>query len=584
MEKVMEFIKENKIKIAIVVVLIIGIVVGIVLYINHKQKAYIVEEISDYKYYILKTQEGKVGVIDKYGKIIINPDDQTIIIPNPQKGIFLSQKENKTEVLNENQEVVFTQYEEVKEIDTKGTTSNVPYEKTVLKYKQNGKYGLITYDGKVVTKPIYDDISGLENKEGEMLVKKEGKYGVINSKGATIIKPEYESIIADGYYKDEHKYALSGYIVELKTQDGYRYGYINHKLEKTLKAEYNSIYRILELEDEKNIYLIAARNGQQGVVKNNDVIINYTYQNIEYDDYNNLFKLTRSSKNGVADMEGKELIAIEYEDINFNGIYVQAIKEDGTYAYFDASGKEITNNLYESVLRTKNENYFVTIDENGKYGVINKNGQVLLANTYMYIEYVFDDYFIAAKDSNLLGVIDAKGNTKIDFKYEVLQKVDNTKVIEAKILKQNKTELYGSDLNNIYSKENISVISYPEYIQVYSANEVKYLDENGQELQNTEIFENKLYSKEKNGKWGFIDKEGNVIVDFIYDRTIEFNKEGFAGIKLANKWGVIDQEANVILQPTYQIDTGNVDPEFAGTYYKVYYGYGESYYTNEVKK
>lgn len=584
MQKIIEFIKEKKILIIITLILVISIIVGIFIYIDYKQKQYVVEEITDYKYSILKTEDGKVGVIDKYGKVIINPDEQTIIIPNPQKAVFISQKDNKTKVLNENQESIFTQYEDIKEIDIKGTVSNVPYEKSVLKYKEDGKYGLITYEGKIITKPLYDQIDGLENKEGEMLVKKEEKYGVINSKGATIIKPDYDSIVADGYYTDNEKYALSGYIIGLKTHEGYRYGYINYKLQKTLKVEYNLIYRILELKDYKNIYLIAARNGQQGIVKNGNVIINYAYQDIEYDDYNNLFKLTRSSKHGVSDMEGKEIIPIEYQEINFNGIYIKATKEDGVNFYFNSTGQEITNNIYESVLRTNNDNYFITIDSNGKYGIINKNEQVLQDNKYMYIEYVYDDYFIAAKDSNLLGIIDASGNIKIDFKYEVLQKVDNTKVIEAKILKENKTELYGSDLNKIYSKQNITVVSYTKYIKVYSADEVKYFNENGQELQNTQLFQNNLYSSQKNGKWGFIDKEGNVIIDFIYDRTIEFNKEGFAGIKLENKWGIIDKEGNIILEPKYKIDTGNADPEFAGTYYKVYFGYGENYYTNEVKK
>ena len=51
-----------------------------------------------------------------------------------------------------------------------------------------------------------------------MLIKKNEKYGVINSKGVTIINPEYDTIVADGYYIEEQKYALSGYIVGIKTR------------------------------------------------------------------------------------------------------------------------------------------------------------------------------------------------------------------------------------------------------------------------------------------------------------------------------------------------------------------------------
>ena len=47
-----------------------------------------------------------------------------------------------------------------------------------------------------------------------------------------------------------------------------------------------------------------------------------------------------------------------------------------------------------------------------------------------------------------------------------------------------------------------------------------------------------------------------------------------------NKWGVIDEKGNIILEPTYTIEESNEDPEFIGKYYRVYYGYGESYFTN----
>lgn len=152
------------------------------------------------------------------GNIIITPQEQNIIIPNPQKPIFLCEQNGTKKFLNDKQEEIFTEYEEVDKIDIRGIASKVPYEKSVLKYKENGKYGLINYDGKKVTNAIYDEIDGLENKEGEILVQKEGKYGVINSKGATIINTDYESVIADGYYTDEQKYAFSGYIVGVKTR------------------------------------------------------------------------------------------------------------------------------------------------------------------------------------------------------------------------------------------------------------------------------------------------------------------------------------------------------------------------------
>ena len=206
----MDITKNGKIKVVIVtVILIIAIgIFGIHSYIDHKRKQYEVQEVSNYLYYPIY-DNGKMGVISITGDIVIDPVYDNAKVPNPEKDVFILQQAEKTIVQNKEKENLFSKYEEVMQIDIKGTTSSIPYEKEVLQYKQNGKYGLIDYNGKVITKPIYDQIEGLENKEGELLVKQNNKYGVINQKGASIIKIQYDDIIADGYYDKEQKYALS---------------------------------------------------------------------------------------------------------------------------------------------------------------------------------------------------------------------------------------------------------------------------------------------------------------------------------------------------------------------------------------
>ena len=102
------------------------------------------------------------------------------------------------------------------------------YEKSVLKYKENDKYGLIDFSGKKITKPIYDEIDSVSYKEGELLVKQNDKFGVINIKGNVIVDIDYAKISVDGYYTDKNQYKYAGYIVSNKTDEGYRYGYISN--------------------------------------------------------------------------------------------------------------------------------------------------------------------------------------------------------------------------------------------------------------------------------------------------------------------------------------------------------------------
>lgn len=55
---------------------------------------------------------------------------------------------------------------------------------------------------------------------------------------------------------------------------------------------------------------------------------------------------------------------------------------------------------------------------------------------------------------------------------------------------------------------------------------------------------------EKDGKHGYVNKEGKVIVPLIYDEGMAFF-EGKAGVMLNNKWGFIDSTGAEIVKPQY---------------------------------
>lgn len=580
MKSVLNFVKNNKIKffVAIILVIIIAII-GTYQFLESNKRKYSLTEVSNYNYFILKI-DSLYGVIDVTGNVIIEPNYKNVTIPNPEKGVFICEKEDNSIVLNEKGEEIFTEYEEVSAILLNGIVSNIPYEKTVLRYKDGDKYGIITYDEKVITKPIYEEIKGLENKESELLVKTNGKYGVINAKGAMLIKAEYDSIVADGFYTDEEKYALSGYIVSNKTEDGYRYGYINNKYKKVLDVQYNTVERILDSKNEDDVCLIASKNGKYGVLKNNKELINFSYQGIEYDSNNAIFELDKNGKYGIIDYSGKSIVPIEYTGIEIKGIYILAYKNDEEIIYYNLSGEVITDLKYASILNTQNENYFITINEEGFYGIINAQNEELVGNKYNFIEYLFDDYFIVANQNGSLGVINSIGDVKIDIKYDVLQKIEDTNVIEAKILKDSKTYYYSKNLELVYSAKNAYIYKEDAYLKIYTQLEDKYLNFDGVTLDSKEVLNNNsLLSSKKDDKWGFVDRNGNVVVDYQYDKVTEFNEYGFAGIKVDNKWGVIDLSGNIIQEPIYELEQENLQPEFLGKFYKVYYGYGESYYT-----
>ena len=101
-------------------------------------------------------------------------------IPNQDKDIFVLKLGDTYRVANEKNEDMFTGISNVSAIDGTSAYGEKVYNNTVLKYKENNKFGLLSLSGEKITKPLYDEMQSLEDKYGEILVKKDGKYGVIN--------------------------------------------------------------------------------------------------------------------------------------------------------------------------------------------------------------------------------------------------------------------------------------------------------------------------------------------------------------------------------------------------------------------
>ena len=352
----------SKIKKVMFIILILTVIFLIILsiYDNYK-KQYEIEEVIDEKYKV-NIVDNKMGIVDTNGNVVIDYIYDAIQIPNPSKPIFVCFYDYnpevgsyRTKVINENGTEIFTKYNEVSVIELVDIDTNMPFEKSVLKYRENNKWGIIDLKGNVVTQAKYDSIEGLGNKEGELLISKDGKYGVINTKGAELIKTEYDYITGDGYYKDDVKYALSGYVLGIKTQNGYRYGYMTYKRKWLLDTEYNEIFRFggIGSEDtDKDVIMAVKKDGQYGLVKNKKVIIDFRYQSMDYSGVENLFIVTRSSKTGVYNSFGYKILAVKYDEVDIKDTYIQTKLGDET-AYYNLRGNRVDKSTIEELKEKK---------------------------------------------------------------------------------------------------------------------------------------------------------------------------------------------------------------------------------------
>ena len=554
--------KRNIIVFVIILILIIAGIVGVSIYLNNLKYKYELSTIQDneIQYYKLE-QDGKYGVIDKNGTEVLQPTYSSIDIPNPTKAVFIKSDDGKNfSAVDSNGRPLFTDYESVEAIAINSITSNIPYEKTVLKYKLGGLYGIMDFDGNKITENIYNSITNIDYKEGNLRVEQNGNYGVINIKGTTILEPEYDAIMADGYYDEENKYEKAGFIVRIVTDDGYRFGYADRTGKIILDTLYNEINRLTEIDDD--VYLVTSSNGRYGLYKNNKEVLSNEYTEISFDKNNNLLIVQKDQAQGVVDLEGNNIVPIDYDSIIIGGKYIDAQKGEETVV-FDADG----NNLDTDILSyNKVSDLAIVIDKNNNYNIVDSSGNKKLRENYTYIEYFNNNYFIVTKD-NKTGIIDGNGNIKVNLEYDAIQAIDDTNALQAIKTDNNRTDIIDSNMKIYEGIIDANVLKKDNYIKVFSETDMKYFDFSGNEITYKSLFpNNSLYASQNNGKWGLVNENGQIVVPYEYDMVTEQNS-GVAGVKKDGVWQVVDEKGQIINDNQYTLSW--LDVTFLGSYYKV---------------
>lgn len=251
------------------------------------------------------------------------------------------------------------------------------------------------------------------------------------------------------------------------------------------------------------------------------------------------------------------------------------------------------------------------VAKEGKYGIIDKNGNYILEPTFENIYSTFSENMLVAQDNKQLVFIDMKGNVIIrsdadvvdefydgvaaccyynesteTFEYSYISKetgkrINETVYYSAKAFSEGygvccvkETGLYG------FVKPDGTYLIEPQYknagsfrnglAPVMLGEAWGFIDTTGKvvieaQFQNVAFFEEDgLCRAKKNDKWGFIDKTGKFVIEPSFDELNVFH-EGFAVVCKDAKYGVIDTKGKTVLKIEYD----NVSA-FSEGYFSVY--------------
>ena len=546
--------------IKVCVISVILVVIAIII-INVAKPKNNTEEIQEkvYEYFSLYTLDEKAGVVDKTGKIIVEPKYLNVYIPNPSVDVFVLQTEEGFVVVNSKESKLFEGFDNLSVIRMNEYSEEV--EMNVLTYEVDSKKGIIDLSGNKLTEAIYDDIKSLESRPGRLLVKKDNKYGVLDSLGNIVVDVKYNAVKSDGYSTAEDGYSKTGYIISERTDNGIIYGYSDYEGNVLIEPKYESLARVNKKSDD--IYLIVMERGKKGVIKNKKQLIKNNFQSVSYSEIADIFVVEKVGKYGFYSLEGDEILKPTYPNYVVSKEYITVEENDKTVMY-DFFGNVVKTNNYASVSEVEGTSYFIAKSEDGYYSIISKD--VNVNDKYIFMEYAFGDYFIFTNEENKTGVLHVWEGVVIEPTYTVILKIEGMNALEARD-ESNALHLYDSKLEEVFVLENAVVQKVNDnYTVIYSDTEMKYINKDGKVVENTEVYpDNKLYSIQKDGKWGFVNNSGEIVVPCKYDLVTELNSYGFAGVKQDGKWGVIDEKGKELVVPVYEIDSYYF-PQFIGKY------------------
>lgn len=390
-------------------------------------------------YFTVYTND-KWGVIDNNGEIIIEPQyEEMIIIPDKNKDVFIctynvdyNNSTYDTKVLNSKNKEILTEYNKIEAIENYNQ-NEVWYENSILKYENNGKYGLIDFDGKLVLSPDYENIYALDGIEKSIIIEKESKKGLVNGIGEIIIEPEYQEIssLTDTY--------SDGYIV--KNNEG-KCGIISSDKKVILENKYDSIDHVCGSE----MYVVTEGGTYKIIKSNGDTVLDSGFGKVNSIDGENIV-VERDGKFGIINSTGTEILPAEYESLNycFGNNYIA--KKDGKFGVIATDGSTKIEFKYTSMNYVKDANFIQADNEQFKTEIIDKNLNVVLTdiiiseintekgylrvrikNDYKYYNFNFEEKkaqdvlatrtLFLVKENGKYGYENNKGDKIVDCKYD----------------------------------------------------------------------------------------------------------------------------------------------------------------------
>lgn len=412
----------------------------------------------------------------------------------------------------------------------------------IIAVKDN-KYGLFNKQGEEIAPCVYDPIkdyySDSYGSKQTFVVRQNEKCGLINCElRQEVIPCKYEYI--EMFHPHKNLYIVSS-LSGLGYSDYYRKGLIDDKGKVILLCEYQEIFaaksNIVLVKQNGLLGFMDVTNGQwlipikyqsamtyhinPFILKLNDKwglvdsthnrLTSFKFDRIESNDFvNKDFAQTKiGSQYGIINRKGEEIVPCIYDEVK--SIYsLFFVRKGNKWGIINQTGIQLKNCIYDDFEGEYwfNKRKWTAIKENGKWGLMNGEGEIMVKPQYQSIEKNYNDLVINVSQDARWGVVDSIGKKIIPCQY------DKVKSINKNFIAVQTNGLWG-----IVDFTNREIVSCQ-----YGNIEVSGVNLNDNNL--SENNKSDFIKIRKNGRWGLLSKDGKQeIIPCQYDAIVILSED-----------------------------------------------------------
>lgn len=238
------------------------------------------------------------------------------------------------------------------------------------------------------------------------------------------------------------------------------------------------------------------------------------------------------------------------------------VQSNGKWGMVKKNGSKAINYEYDYIGAYDVQTGVIPCEKDGETYYIDKNGNRKLVGDVPY-QYLgsFGDGLAPAKRNNVYGYIDTDFNEQ-SFQYEeagaffngvaAVKEKGTWKLIDTKFRNVGK-QLYDEillDENGFCSEFGTIIVRQGTEYTLLDL-EGKNRSHGGFEDARLPASEDGLIAIKKDGKWGFANMDGEIIILPKYEDAYSFSC-GLAPVKIAGDWGYINTEGEVVIEATYE--------------------------------